>query len=273
MRDKLIIGRMIPTGSRVHGLDPRAKITAMLLFTAALILSNGWPQLAVLAALSLAVLAATKVPFKTYLRTLRPMRWLILFVFLFQLFAGAGAEAAAGSGGVWTWGPITLSAAGLSAALLAVARMVLLIVFTAMLTFTTTPSMLSRGIEGMLKPISRGGTGAERFSLMMRLALRFIPALLEEAQTILKAQAARGADYEEMNMKEKARLLMSLLVPVTVGAFRRAEELTTSLEARGYRIGAPRTSYRQLIWRGADTWFTALFALLPVGALLIRIAF
>ncbi|NGZ77393.1 energy-coupling factor transporter transmembrane component T family protein [Saccharibacillus alkalitolerans] len=276
MRDKLIIGRMIPTGSKVHGLDPRAKITAMLLFTAALILSDGWAQLAVLALLAAAVLAATKIPPKTYLRTMRPLRWLMLFVFLFQLFAGPGAgsaEASTAATALWTWtaGPVTLTSAGLSAALLAVSRMALLIVFTALLTFTTTPSMLSRGIEGMLKPISRGGTGAERFSLMMRLALRFIPALLEEAQTILKAQAARGADYEEMNAKDKARLLLSLLVPVTVGAFRRAEELTTSLEARGYRIGAPRTAYRQLAWRAADTWFTLLFALLPAGALIMRL--
>lgn len=275
MRDKLTIGRMIPTDSRVHELDPRAKITAMLLFTAALILSNGWPQLAALTLLSILVLAATKIPAKTYLRALRPLRWLMLFVFLFQLIAGAGNGALNLSTAdsllwSWTWGPFTLTSAVLSSALLAVSRMALLIVFTAMLTFTTTPSMLSRGVEGMLKPLSGKGTGAERFSLMMRLALRFIPALLEEAQTILKAQAARGADYEEMKLKEKTRLLLSLLVPVTVGAFRRAEELTTSLEARGYRIGAPRTAYRQLAWRSADTWFTLLFAILPLGALLMR---
>lgn len=276
MRDKLMIGRMIPTNSRVHELDPRSKITAMLLFTVALILSNGWPQLAALAILSILVLAATKIPAKTYLRALRPLRWLMLFVFLFQLIAGAGNDAVNLSAAEpllwsWTWGPFTLTSAVLSSALLAVSRMALLIVFTAMLTFTTAPSMLSRGVEGMLKPLSRKGTGAERFSLMMRLALRFIPALLEEAQTILKAQAARGADYEEMKPKEKARLLLSLLVPVTVGAFRRAEELTTSLEARGYRIGAPRTAYSRLIWRSADTWFTLLFALLPLGALLMRL--
>ncbi|MDO3411431.1 energy-coupling factor transporter transmembrane component T [Saccharibacillus sp. CPCC 101409] len=271
MRDKLILGRMIPTGSRVHELDPRAKITAMLLFAAALILSGGWAELAVLAVFSVIVLTATKIPLRTYLRALRPLRWLMLFVFLFQLFAGAGAGAAADSA-AWTLGPVTLTAAGLSGALLAVSRMALLIVFTAMLTFTTTPSMLSRGIEGMIKPLSRkGSTGAERFSLMMRLALRFIPALLEESQTILKAQAARGADYEEMKIKEKARLLMSLLVPVTVGAFRRAEELTTSLEARGYRIGAPRTSYRRLSWSGADTFFTLLFVLLLAGTLTMRL--
>lgn len=277
MRNKLILGRMIPTGSPVHGLDPRAKIAAMLLFTAALVLSDGWPALALLAPCAAAVLAATKIPPRTYARALRPLRWLMLFVFLFQLLGGAGSGAAelpAAGGGAWEWtlGPVTLTAAAVSGALLAVCRMALLILFTSLLTFTTTPSMLSRGVEGLIRPLARRGTGAERFALMLRLALRFIPALLEEAQTILKAQAARGADYEEMNMRYKARLLLSLLVPVTVGAFRRAEELTTSLEARGYRIGAPRTAYRPLAWRGADTGFTLLFVLLPIGTLLLRLA-
>ncbi|WP_172256494.1 energy-coupling factor transporter transmembrane component T family protein [Saccharibacillus deserti] len=271
MRDKLMIGRMIPTGSRIHGLDPRAKIAAMLLFTAALILSDGWLPVVALAVLAAVVLAATRIPFKTYLRAMRPLRWLMLFVFLFQWFGGTGAGNADEAAWAWTFGPVALTSSGLSEALLAVSRMALLIVFTALLTFTTAPSMLSRGVEGLIKPLARRGTGAERFSLMMRLALRFVPALLEEAQTILKAQAARGADYEEMNPREKARLLLSLLVPVTVGAFRRAEELTTSLEARGYRIGAPRTAYRGLAWRGADTWFTLLFALLPIAALALRL--
>lgn len=122
---------------------------------------------------------------------------------------------------------------GLSSGLIAASRMALLVSFTAILTFTTTPGLLNQGLAGVLAPLRIVGISAQRLTLMMSIALRFIPTILDETHKILKAQAARGADLKEMPWKEKGKMLVSLLVPVTVSAFRRAEELVLSMESRG----------------------------------------
>ncbi|MNW47947.1 Energy-coupling factor transporter transmembrane protein EcfT [compost metagenome] len=147
----------------------------------------------------------------------------------------------------------------------------LLVSFTAILTFTTTPGLLNQGLSGVLKPLRRVGISSERLTLMMSIALRFIPTILDETHKILKAQAARGADLKELPWKEKGRMLVSLLVPVTVSAFRRAEELVLSMESRGYTIGAPRSEYHLLAWKGRDTWFVASYIILAAAAVVYRL--
>ncbi|MDR0269197.1 energy-coupling factor transporter transmembrane component T [Paenibacillus sp.] len=265
MREKLLIGRLIDTGSPVHQLDPRAKLTAMLLYAVMVVAARTWPALLCLTAFSVLIMVLTRIPIGTYLKAAKPLRFLMLFILIVQCLAVKGGSV------LITIGSWHLDMAGLQAGLYAVARMALLVSFTALLTFTTSPGQLNQGLEGMLKPFERIGISAERLSLMTGIALRFIPAILDEAQTILKAQASRGADLRELPWKDKGRMLMSLLVPVTVGAFRRAEDLTASMESRGYRIGAPRSRYRPLIWSMADTWFVGAFAIMCLTMIWIGI--
>lgn len=256
MREKLLIGRLIDTGSPVHALDPRAKLTAMLLYAAMVVAARSWPALLGLTAFSFIVMASTRIPLRTYLKAAKPLHVLMLFILIVQCLAVKGGRVLVAAG---SW---HVDSAGLEAGAYAVVRMVLLVSFTAMLTFTTSPGQLNQGVEGMLRPFTRIGISPERLALMTGIALRFIPAILDEAQTIMKAQASRGADLKELPWKEKARMLTALLVPVTVGAFRRAEDLTASMESRGYQLGAPRTQYRPLIWSYRDTGFVAVFVLM-----------
>lgn len=237
MRNKLMIGRTIDTGSWVHTLDPRAKLTAMLLYAAAIIVCSSWLSLGLIALFSFGFMAATRIPFKYYLKAAKPLWVLMLFILLAQTFTVRGET-------IWfRLGSWTVYLEGLSLGAMSCARMALLVSFTALLTFTTTPGRLNQGLEGMLKPLRRIGISSQRLTLMLSIALRFIPTILEETNKILKAQAARGADLRELPWKEKGRMLISLLVPVTVGAFRRAEELVVSMEARGYIVGALRCEY------------------------------
>ncbi|MCJ8011898.1 energy-coupling factor transporter transmembrane protein EcfT [Paenibacillus sp. KQZ6P-2] len=256
MHEKLLIGRLIDTGSPVHRLDPRAKLTAMLLYAVMVVCARSWLALLCLMVFSVLMMALTRIPVRTYLKAAKPLRFLMLFILIVQCFAVKGGSVLVAVG---SW---HLDSAGLEAGAIAALRMVLLVSFTALLTFTTSPGQLNQGLEGMLKPLEWTGIPAERLSLMTGIALRFIPAILDEAQTILKAQASRGADLRELPWKEKARMLTALLVPVTVGAFRRAEDLTASMESRGYRIGAPRTRYRPLVWGQGESWFVAAFVLM-----------
>lgn len=256
MREKLLIGRLIDTGSRIHRLDPRAKLTAMLLYAAAVVAARSWPALLSLAVFSIVVMVLTRIPLGTYLKAAKPLRVLMLFILIVQCLAVKGGSVLLAVG---SW---HLDSAGLEAGTYAVLRMALLVSFTALLTFTTSPGRLNQGLEGMLRPFARLGISPERLSLMTGIALRFIPAILDEAQTIMKAQASRGADLKELPWKEKARMLTALLVPVTVSGFRRAEDLTASMESRGYRLGAPRTQYRPLCWSFKDTCFVVVFVLI-----------
>ena len=256
MRDKLLIGRFIDTDSWVHQLDPRAKISAMLAYVILIIMAGSWPVMSVLMVFSLAIMLMTRIPLKIYLKAAKPLRILMLFIFVVQCFTVKESAEVLSIGG-WS-----LYLGGVLQGLLSVTRMVLLVSFTALLTFTTSTGQLNQGLERMLSPFRGLGLSPERLTLMISIALRFIPSILEETQQILKAQASRGADLSELPWKEKGKMLVSLLVPVTVGAFRRAEDLVQAMEARGYRLGQPRSQYHALTWRSQDWLFISLFLLM-----------
>lgn len=260
MRNKLLFGRSIDTGSWVHGVDPRAKLTGMVLYLVAIVAVQSWIALAGVAVFSLAYMLSTRIPLKYYLKAAKPLWTLMVFIFIVQCLAVKEGPP------LWQIGSWTLYQAGLSSGGIAALRMGLLVSFTAILTFTTTPGLLNQGMNGVLKPLRRVGISSDRLTLMMSIALRFIPTILDETQKIVKAQAARGADLKELSWKEKGRMLVSLLVPVTVSAFRRAEELVLSMESRGYIIGAARSEYHYLAWRPRDTWFVISYVLLAVAS-------
>ena len=260
MSEKLLIGRTIDTGSWVHSLDPRAKMVAMLLYVVMIIMSNTWTEMVCMLLFSMAVIASTRIHIKYYVRAAKPLWILMVFIFVVQCLKVVDKNGIV----LLSIGSWNLYLEGFRLGLFAVLRMVFLVSFTAILTFTTTPGRLNQGLEGVLKPLHWIKISPDRLTLMISIALRFIPSILEETQIILKAQASRGADLKELPWKEKGKMLVSLLVPVTVGAFRRAEDLVHSMESRGFRIREPRTKYHRLVWRKRDTLFISLFIIMVI---------
>ncbi|WP_106769064.1 energy-coupling factor transporter transmembrane component T family protein [Paenibacillus faecalis] len=263
MRDKLIIGRSIDTGSWIHDLDPRAKLSAMLLYVVVIIMVSSWTGMALTALFSILVMYSTRISFRYYLKAMKPLRFLMLFIFIVQALTIKGGKA------LLTLGSFTLYSDGVETGMFSVARMALLVSFTAILTFTTTPGKLNLGLEGVLKPFKKVGMHPERLTLMISIALRFIPTILDETYKIMKAQSSRGADLKELPWKEKGRMLVSLLVPVTVNAFRRAQDLIHSMESRGFVINEPRTSLHSLTWARRDTGFLLLFVMLGAAVIVV----
>lgn len=234
MRGGFKLGRYVAGDSWVHRLDPRSKVIAMLLYFGAILLVDSVMALFALAAVSFPIMAATGIPLRVYVRTLKPLRFLIAFMFII---------------------PILLENRGIAPGVLAAGRMTLFIMFTALLTFTTDTKRLIQGLESLLSPLRRLGADPGRWTFMLSVALRFIPSIVEEADVILKAQASRGADFQSQSWPNKAKSLVTLLVPVTASAFRRATDLIDAYASRGYRPGAPRTYFYTLAWTRQDTWF------------------
>lgn len=263
MNDRLLLGRSIETGSWVHKLDARAKIIGMILYLVVILLSHSWMAMALLAVFSIAVMASTRISLKYFVKAAKPLRYLMLFIFVVQALTVKEGDA------VFSIGSFSLHEGGLRLAAFSVIRMFFLITFTALLTFTTKPAKLNRGLEGILTPFKKLGLSPERITLMISIALRFIPTILDESQIIMKAQASRGADLKELPLKEKGRMLVSLLVPVISSAFRRAQDLVYSMEARGFRMDAPRSRYHRLRWGWADTVFVAMFIIMGVAVALL----
>ncbi|WP_442603343.1 energy-coupling factor transporter transmembrane component T family protein [Paenibacillus sp. KN14-4R] len=261
MQQRLIIGRYIDTASWVHHLDPRCKMTAMLLYAISVILINSWSSLLIIAVLSLIIMTSTKIPLKLFARGVKPLAPLIIFMMLFQFFFFNEGSL------VFSWGFIHLYTEGISRGLLAAGRMILFVSFTAILTFTTTPAKLTQGIEGILQPFKILGVSPQKIALMISIALRFIPTILDEAQKIVKAQASRGADIKDLSWKDKGKMAIVLLVPVMVSAFKRAEDLLNSMESRGFQLGVPRSSYYKLTWHRQDTAFIILMILTMIGVI------
>ncbi|GBF76169.1 hypothetical protein PA598K_04617 [Paenibacillus sp. 598K] len=259
MRQRMMIGRYIAGDSWMHGLDPRAKIVAMPLFMIAVFLVDGYIAAGALLLFTVALLRFSGIGLRPFARAVRPLLFLLLFIFLFHLLFSPG-------GSKWLQlGSFALYSGGLERGIVAAGRMVLFIVFAAALTFTTPPDQLAQGLGSVLSPLRRLRVPTDRLALMLGIALRFVPTLFDEAERIWRAQVSRGLDLRSGSLLRRARLLIALLIPVCAGAIRRALALADAMESRGYRIGAPRTSYRTFGWGAADTGFVLLL-LVPIVA-------
>lgn len=202
----------------------------------------------------------SRVPVKYVLRGLRPLIFIIILTLGLNVFMTPGEV-------LWKWRFLTITEEGLVKGAMMGARLILLIVGTSLLTLTTSPIALTDGIESLLRPGTRIGVPAHELAMMMSIALRFIPTLLEETEKIMKAQMARGADFESGNLLRRAKSLIPLLVPLFVSAFRRADELATAMEARCYRGGEGRTKLKELRYSKLD--YTALGFSVTFMALLV----
>lgn len=230
----------------MHALDPRAKILATAGLVLGLFLVDSIAGFLVVAVAVAALLAASGIPAGVFLRILRPVAFIVALTVLFQvLFSREGAT-------LVEWGPLEIHAGGLRLGLFLGLRILLLVSAAGLLTATTAPVALADGIEDLLSPLERLRFPAHEVAMMMTIALRFIPTLGEEAEKITKAQAARGADFSQGGPLRRALALVPVLVPLTVGTFRRADELAEAMESRGYRGGEGRTRYRELRFRARD---------------------
>lgn len=251
MLKDITIGQYFPAKSPVHSLDPRYKILIMTIFIVSLFfIKSFWPYIFVFAWLFLTIVAA-KIPVNMVLKGLKPLRLILIFTFIMNLFFIPGEE-------IFRWGFLSISREGLVQAIFMAIRLVLLVVGTSILTLTTSPLALTEGIEKLMSPLKRVGFPAHAIAMMITIALRFIPTLIDEADKIMKAQMARGADFESGNVLNRAKNLVPLLVPLILNALRRAEELATAMESRCYRGDEHRTKLNPLRITGKDHLHFAL---------------
>ena len=242
----ITIGQYYPSGSSIHKLDPRTKILATFAYIIGLFFIKRFIGYVFVAACFYAVVRASKVPFKFMLKGLKSIMFILMFTVVLNIFFTTTGNI------IWSWGFLKITDQGLMIAAKMGVRLVLLIVGSSLLTLTTSPIELTDGIESLLSPFRKIGVPAHEIAMMMSIALRFIPILLEETDKIMKAQMARGADFESGNIIERAKAMIPIMVPLFISAFRRAEELAMAMEARCYRGGVGRTRLNSLVYRKRD---------------------
>ena len=244
LRD-ITLGQYYQTESVIHKLDPRVKLGGTLLYIISLFLFESiWGY--VLAALFLvAVIKLSRVPFKFMVRGMRAILFLLFLTVVFNLFLTPGEP-------LFTFWKLTVTKEGLSVAIFMAIRLTFLIIGSSIMTLTTTPNNLTDGMEKMLSPLKVLKVPVHEVAMMMSIALRFIPILLEETDKIMKAQIARGADFESGNLLQRAKAMVPLLVPLFISAFRRANDLAMAMEARCYRGGDGRTKMKPLVYKNRD---------------------
>ncbi len=260
MLKDITIGQYYPTGSYVHKLDPRTKILVTFALIVGLFIINTFIPYIYIVGFILGAVLISKIPLKFILKGLKPLRVIIIFTFVINVFMSHGEP-------IWRLGPLVATREGLNQAIFMAIRLMLLVMGTSILTLTTSPIALTDGIESLLNPFKKIGMPAHELAMMMTIALRFIPTLLEETDKIMKAQMARGADFESGNIISRAKGLVPLLVPLFISAFRRADELAMAMEARCYRGGENRTKMKELKMSGRDA--LALFATVALLVILI----
>jgi len=256
----ITLGQYYPGDSWIHRLDPRVKITATLLFIIELFIVDNFAGFAIAAAALGLVIAVSKVPFSYIVRGLKPIILILCFTFAVNMFLIDGTV-------LWQWGILKITREGLRTAVFMAIRLTLLLLGSSMLTLCTRPLSLTDGIERLLSPMKKIGVPAHEIAMMMTIALRFIPTLLEETDKIMKAQQARGADFETGNLMQRAKSLIPILVPLFVSAFRIAQDLAMAMEARCYRGGENRTRMHEMKLRKKD--WTAIGAMVLFLAVII----
>lgn len=249
----ITLGQYYPGDSPVHRLDPRVKIITTIAYIAALFIADGFIGLATAAAVIFLVAAVSRVPLSFIMRGLKPIFFIIIFTFVINMFMLPGEPLVR----IWK---LTITDTGLRTAVFMAVRLVLLIIGSSLLTLTTKPMSLTDGIESLLKPLKVIKVPAHELAMMMTIALRFIPTLLEETDKIMKAQQARGADFESGNIFHRAKSLIPILVPLFISAFRIAQELAMAMEARCYHGGDNRTRMNAMKMRAWDFVFMVLTA-------------
>ena len=242
---EITLGQYYPVDSIIHRLDPRVKLMGTLVFLVALFIVNSWTMYGVAAIVLAILIKLSNVPFKFMTKGLRSIVLLLLISISFNLFLTPGEP-------LVQFGILKISKEGLEIALKMGIRLVLLVLGSSLMTLTTTPNQLTDGMEKGLGIFKKIGVPVHEISMMMSIALRFIPILVEETDKIMKAQQARGADFESGNIIDRAKAMVPILVPLFISAFRRANDLAMAMEARCYHGGEGRTKMKPLKYEGRD---------------------
>ncbi|MBR5230320.1 MAG: energy-coupling factor transporter transmembrane protein EcfT [Firmicutes bacterium] len=258
----ITLGQYFPGDSVIHRLDPRVKIVATLMFIIELFIVDNFIGFAMAAVCLGLLIAVSKVPLSFILRGLKPILIILMFTFALNIFMVDGEI-------LWQWGFLKITEEGLWLAVFMAIRLVLLLVGSSMLTLCTRPLSLTDGIERLLAPFKKIGVPAHEIAMMMTIALRFIPTLLEETDKIMKAQQARGADFETGNLMQRAKALIPILVPLFVSAFRIAQDLAMAMESRCYRGGDHRTRMHEMKLKGRD-YAAIVLLILFMAAIIIE---
>ena len=260
----ITLGQYFPGSSPIHRLDPRAKLVGLILYIVALFLGEWFVSYAVLLAVLILVVALSTVKPKALLKGMKPVLFLLIFTAVLNVFFTPGETV------LLSFWRITITAEGLLHAFFMVVRIMMLISCTFLLTYTTSPLALTDGLEGLLSPLKKLKVPVHELAMMMSIALRFIPTLIEETDKIMAAQRARGADFDSGNLIQKAKALIPLLVPLFISAFRRADELATAMECRCYQGGEGRTKMKLLRYHREDFLSYGVGAVLLVTVIVLK---
>ncbi|GAA0078257.1 energy-coupling factor transporter transmembrane protein EcfT [Clostridium sp. CTA-5] len=267
MLKDITIGQYIPGESFIHKLDPRTKIIISILFIICLFIINKFIGYTFIVAFLVGIILVAKIPPRFIFNGLKPVFLLIALTAILNIFMIRGTADTL----VLKIGFLSIYQEGLKLAGFMALRLIFLIIGTSLLTLTTSPIELTDGIEKLIRPIGR--EMAHELAMMMTIALRFIPTLMDETDKIMKAQKARGADFESGNIIKKAKSLIPLLVPLFISSFRRADELAMAMEARGYRGGSGRTRMKVLRFTYKDTIAFGVFLVLVLWSIIVRFIF
>jgi len=258
MLKDITLGQYFPGNTVIHRLDPRSKLIWVVLYIVSLFAAKWFVSYAVMAGVLCACIAISKVPVKSLVRGLKPVMFILVFTGVLNLFYTPGDP-------IWQWWILKITVEGIYTAFFMVLRITMLIMGTFLLTYTTSPITLTDGLETLLTPLKKIRVPVHELSMMMSIALRFIPTLIEETDKIMSAQKARGADFENGNLIEKAKAMVPLLVPLFISAFRRADELAVAMECRCYHGGEGRTKLKVLHYQKIDVFALLLGVLMTAG--------
>ena len=257
MLKDITLGQYFPGQSIIHRLDPRTKLIMLVVYIVALFLAESWVSYGLMFLFLVTVIWLSTIPLKSILRGMKPLVMILIFTGVLNLFFTQEGEV------IFHFWILTMTTGGLSRAVMMMSRILMLITGTFLLTYTTSPIALTDGLESLMKPLKKVGVPVHELSMMMCIALRFIPTLIEETDKIMSAQKARGADFETGSLMDRAKALIPILVPLFISAFRRADELATAMECRCYQGGEGRTKMKLLRYHRED------FVSYGVGAVLL----
>ena len=263
MLKDITLGQYFPGSTVIHRLDPRTKLIGLVCYIVALFLAKSYCSYALMALILVSLSALAHIRAKTLLSGLKPLIFIVIFTGVVNLFYGSGEP-------LVQWGFLKITANGIRTAVFMVLRIMLLVCGTFLLTYTTSPLQLTDGLEKLLSPLKVIRFPVHEIAMMMSIALRFIPTLIEETDTIMSAQKARGASFDTGKLTERAKALIPLLVPLFVSAFRRADELATAMECRCYHAGIGRTRMKELRFAARDAVALVLCALVIAAVCVLR---
>lgn len=262
MIKNITLGQYFPGNTIVHRLDPRIKLIIAVLFLVTVFVVRTWWGFVALAALFIYITLLAKVGMRTILRSIKPLLFIIIFTFILNILFFNPQDP---THILWQWGILKISTDGIQKAVYISIRLILLIFATSLLTLTTSPMQLTDAMESLFAPLKKIKFPVHEMAMMMSIAMRFIPTLVDETDRIMKAQTARGAEFDSGNLIKKAKNMIPLLVPLFVGAFKRADELAMAMESRCYHGGEGRTKMKVLTLNRTDIWVTVVMCCLCVA--------